>query len=243
MNPLIVLPSYNERDNIVRLITALLNLPINATVCVVDDSSPDGTAAEIQNALAAHPQWNSRLHVIVRGKKDGRGGAVRDGFLWGLAQRNGFDAFVEMDCDFSHDPQAIPQGLSLLGQGTGVVLGSRYPKGEIIDWPVQRRVFSFFANALAKLFIARSIGDYTNGFRFYSRLAAEFLCQKPQTYRGYIYLSESLSYLLAGGFTVKEFPIRFVNRKRGKSNTDLREIWQALSGIFVIGWRYRTRAR
>jgi dolichol-phosphate mannosyltransferase len=238
MKTLVVLPSYNERDNIVELVDAIVGTYPEASVCVVDDSSPDGTAEHLRSALASRPAWSGRFHLIVRKKKDGRGGAVRDGFAWGIAEDRGFEAFVEMDCDFSHEPQAIATGLSMLGQ-SDVVIGARYPDGTIIGWPASRRVFSFFANTLARLLIDPSVADYTNGFRFYSVRAVRLLMEFQQHHKGYIYLSESLSHLLKGGLSVSAFPIRFKNRERGVSNTSLAEIRSALTGILQIAWQHR----
>ena len=169
------------------------------------------------------------------------GGAVRDGFSWGLKNDPDLKYFIEMDCDFSHEPTAVPQGLAFLQNGADVALGCRYPDGTIIGWPLQRRIFSFFANFLAKRLIDSSIPDYTNGFRFYTRRAVEVMASFPQTYKGYIYLSESLSHLLRAKMTIKCFPTVFKNRQRGVSNTSLKEIFNALSGIFVIAKRHHSK--
>jgi glycosyltransferase involved in cell wall biosynthesis len=242
MKTLVVLPSYNERQNIVDLVQAILDgaPAIDADVCVVDDSSPDGTPALIEEALGARPGWRERVHLIVRDKKDGRGGAVRAGFAWGAA-RGGYGAFVEMDCDFSHEPGALGQGLALLAQGYDVVIGARYPDGTIIGWPLSRRVFSFLANRLARLLLDPSIPDYTNGFRFYRPDVVDELLHYPQKHKGYIYLSETLSHLIRSGRRVGAFPIRFRNRERGTSNTSLREIRSALTGIVAIAIDHRLR--
>jgi dolichol-phosphate mannosyltransferase len=242
MKTLVVLPSYNERDNIVAIVSAILDSYEGASVCVVDDSSPDGTAQALRSALAERPEWSGRVDLIVRKKKDGRGGAVRDGLAWGLSDGRTFDAFVEMDCDFSHEPEAIATGLGLLQAGNDVVIGARYPDGVIIGWPPSRRVFSFLANTLARVLIDVSIADYTNGFRFYSPSAVRLLMQFEQHHKGYIYLSESLAHLLRAGLTVAAFPIRFKNRERGVSNTSLAEIRDALGGILQIAWHHRVKA-
>lgn len=243
MRALVVLPSYNESENLVALTTALLANDPSHRVCVVDDSSPDGTSRIVADAIERTPGWRERVHLLTRAKKDGRGGAVRDGFLWGLESGDPFDAFVEMDCDFSHEPGAIPQGLALLAQGNDVVIGARYPDGTIVGWPMQRRVFSFFANQLARRLIEPSVADYTNGFRFYSPRAVKLLAGRPQRHKGYVYLSESLAYLLREGMKVESFPILFKNRERGVSNTSLREIASALRGIFGIAWEHRLTRR
>jgi glycosyltransferase involved in cell wall biosynthesis len=238
MRSLIVLPSYNETQNILALIGALLGNDPTHHVCVVDDSSPDGTSCLVADAIAQTPGWPDRVHLITRAKKDGRGGAVRDGFAWGLESGVPFEAFVEMDCDFSHEPTAVLEGLGLLRQGNDVVIGARYPDGTIIGWPLRRRVFSFFANQLARRLIEPAVADYTNGFRFYSVRAVRALIARPQHYKGYVYLSESLSYLMRERMKVVSFPIVFKNRERGVSNTTLREIHSALRGIFRIAWEH-----
>jgi glycosyltransferase involved in cell wall biosynthesis len=240
---LVVLPSYNEKENIVRLIQELLNLSPETFVCVVDDSSPDGTADVIHDFLRSNADANARVHLMIRSTKSGRGGAVRAGLDWGYTQSPSFDVFVEMDCDFSHEPKSIPQGIALIKEGYDVALGSRYPDGTIVGWPINRRVFSFFANTLARTLIRWSIADYTNGFRFYNKAAVKHLLSEPQKHTGYIYLSESLSSLLLNGFKVATFPIYFLNRQRGVSNTSLKEIKSAFFGLFSIAWNHQAVRR
>lgn len=241
MHVLVVLPSYNERANILELIQDVLEQDAGFDVCVVDDSSPDGTGECVERAVATRPGWPERVHLIERSKKDGRGGAVRTGLCWGM-ERGGYDAYVEMDCDFSHEPKAIQTGLELLRSGNDVVIGARYPRGTIVGWPLRRRIFSFCANTLARVLIDRSVSDYTNGFRFYCPRAVERLLADEQRHKGYIYLSETLSLLLQSGCTIASFPVYFKNRERGVSNTSLREVGAALTGILSIAWRHRTGA-
>lgn len=237
-NPLILLPSYNERENIRKLVTELLSAAPAGKICVIDDNSPDGTAQEVRALQQSLPEpERERVHLIVRGKKDGRGGAVREGMLWGLMAGR-FDSFIEMDCDLSHPPSDIPRGLALLGDAD-VVIGARYPNGKIIGWPWNRKLLSFIANTLARALISREIGDYTNGFRFYSARAAKTLSEQAQKHRGYIYLSEALACLLKKGYRVASFPTVFVNRQRGASNTGLQEITSAFLGLFQIAWNFR----
>jgi dolichol-phosphate mannosyltransferase len=239
MKKLIVLPSYNEKENILALIRALKDADPSACICVVDDNSPDQThelvANFIKNESNKFPIEGS-THLIVRQKKDGRGGAVRTGIQFGISQ--GFDTFVEMDCDFSHPPSDLAQGFALL-QTADVVLGSRYPDGKIVGWPWHRKVLSFFANQLARCLLSWQIHDYTNGFRFYNLRSAQLMIKMPQQHKGYIYLSETLSYFLKNKFNIKTFPIVFVNRHRGQSNTNFKEVSSALTGIFKIGWAFR----
>ena len=239
MRALILLPSYNESLNIVSLIDALLGLAPDIAVCVVDDSSPDGTGGIVEQACRDKVSWRDRVHLITRAKKDGRGGAVRAGLSWGKGSGRDFQAYVEMDCDFSHEPPAVSTGLQLLEAGNDVVIGARYPKGTIIGWPATRRIFSFLANGLARALIDSSIADYTNGFRFYSPRAVDVLLAHPQRHKGYIYLSETLSVLLQARMKIATFPIRFQNRERGVSNTNLAEIRSSLKGILAIAWTHR----
>jgi dolichol-phosphate mannosyltransferase len=243
LKTLVVLPSYNESANIVEMIAAVLAEGPSLSVCVVDDSSPDGTSTVVRSAIDTRPGWADRVELITRSKKDGRGGAVRDGFAWGAQGGRDFECMVEMDCDFSHEPSALPRGLALRQAGADVVIGARYPDGTIVGWPGSRRAFSFLANTLARTLIDWSISDYTNGFRFYSPRAVEILLQRPQRHRGYIYLSESLSYLLRAGMRVEQFPIYFKNRERGVSNTSLAEVRSALAGIVSIAWEHRLGRR
>jgi len=241
---LIVVPCYNEKENVGNLIDALFALGEQYHVCIVDDNSPDGTRFVVESHLnTCEEKARKRLHLINRPVKDGRGGAVRDGFLWGLDQfaEDGaamFDTFVEMDCDFSHPPQDVPKGVQLLSTAD-LVLGSRYPDGKIEGWPWTRRLLSFLANSLIRLLLDSSIYDYTNGFRFYNRESASFLASQPQRYKGYIYLSESLSYAIRKNYVIASFPILFVNRTAGTSKTDFREVFYALTGIVSIFWRHR----
>ncbi len=242
MKTLVVLPSFNEITNIRELTDAILKIDADIDVCVVDDSSPDGTADLVLDLIDNEAMWEGRVHLIVREGKGGRGGAVRDGFGWGISV-GGFDAFVEMDCDHSHDPSEMPDGLWLLEQGSDVVIGARYPDGEIIGWPMFRRVFSRIANYLARGLLEWSVTDYTNGYRFYTPRSAAALVDSPQQHTGFIYLSESLARLMRSGATVTTFPITFRERSGGKSSAGLGEVARALSGLFGIAWWYRVSSR
>lgn len=239
MKTCVVLPSYNESANIVVLIDTLLEQDPAFFVCIVDDSSPDGTADLLKKVISEKKSWAGRTNLIVRSKKDGRGGAVRDGFEWGYNSNHNFDAFIEMDCDFSHEPTATSIGIQALKEGADAAVGVRYPDGIIINWPFQRRIFSFFANTLARTLMEWEITDYTNGFRFYTKKTVALLLQNPQEHKGYIFLSETLSILLKSGATIFLFPTVFKNRDRGFSNTSIKEILNAFTGIIKISCKYR----
>lgn len=242
MKALVVLPTYNESADVLRLIEALLATSVAPDVCVVDDSSPDATSAIVAAAITEREGWASRVRLVTREKKAGRGGAVREGLRRGL-ESDSYTMFVEMDCDFSHDPGALEVGTALLERGLDVAIGARYPNGTIIGWPVSRRIFSRLANMLARTLIDWSVPDYTNGFRFYNRRAAEAILAEPQRHTGYIYLSETVAVCLRAGLTIASFPIVFRNRERGESNTDFHEIVAAMVGIFDVARWYRTNGR
>ena len=239
MKTLIVLPSYNERGRIVELIKFILNLSENYYLTVVDDSSPDETSKVVKSFIdSLAGADNKRINLIVRNKKSGRGSAVWAGFLWGLKSQEHFDIFVEMDCDFSHHPSELNIGINLLIDGAGLVVGSRYPDGRIINWPLSRRLFSYFANLLTRCLIRWDVHDYTNGYRFYRRSTVEHLSLQKMYFDGYINLSETMALALRSNFKVNSFPITFVNRKVGRSNTTLREMVSSFLAIFVISSRY-----
>ena len=242
MKTLVVLPSYNEVTNIETLIEMILRIDPDIDVCVVDDNSPDGTAELVAKLSENDPAWQGRTHVIVRQGKGGRGGAVRDGIAWGI-DAGAYAAFVEMDCDHSHDPAEMSRGLRLLEAGNDVVIGARYPDGQIIGWPTYRRMFSRLANYLARGLLEWSVADYTNGYRFYTPESAAALASAPQKNTGFIYLSESLARLMKSGAVVASYPITFRDRSGGESSAGLDEVIKALSGLFGIAWWYRITSR
>ncbi|MGE4233932.1 MAG: polyprenol monophosphomannose synthase [Bacteriovoracia bacterium] len=237
---LIVIPTYNESENIGLLSQRLVDLYPEVDILVVDDNSPDGTAEVVRKLN------NEKVHLLVRTEgKSGRGGAVRAGFSWGM--QKGYERFVEMDSDFSHRPEDLKKGLQLLtiqssSQNPILILGSRYTAdSKIIGWPKSRRVFSAFSNKLAQTLIGRAASDFTNGFRIYNKKAIEIVLKTPQRHKGYIYLSEVLCELVRNKCEVYEFPITFENRTRGVSNTSLKEIKDSFRGIFMIALDHRLK--
>lgn len=232
----ICLPSYNESENIVQLINQIFEKIENVQVCVVDDNSPDKTF----DLIKRHFKKNQNVQLIKRDKKDGRGSAVWEGFNFLNNQNYQIDIFVEMDCDFSHSIEDLFKGIKLFQhQNCDILLGSRYPNGTIVNWSINRRVFSFFANLLIRFLIDKNIFDYTNGFRFYNKKAIKILLERKPINKGYIYLSESIAFFLVNKLDISSFPIYFKNRIRGQSNTNLIEIYNSIIGIFKINYLYR----
>lgn len=238
---LVVIPTYNERDNVGALCEELLSRPERPDVLVVDDNSPDGTAAEAEEVGRRYP---GRLHVLRREGKGGRGGAVLAGFAWGSG--GGYDYFFEMDADYSHRPGELPLFLEA-ARGADVVVGSRYlPASRIVNWPRARRFFSKLANSYARFFLRIPITDYTNGYRCYSRAAVEALDAGAVDASGYVVLSEVAYQLYRRGFRFADVPTEFVNRRRGESNLSPSEILSAFVGVLRLrakGGRFTPRRR
>ncbi|MCB9025399.1 MAG: glycosyltransferase [Bdellovibrionaceae bacterium] len=232
MNTLVVIPTYNESENIAKLINQLLVFD-NLSICVVDDNSPDKTYEIVKKYIDSLELKNKeRVNIIVNPNKGGRGAAVKIGFKWGLI-KNRFDYFIEMDSDFSHDVKYIKPALNLLKE-FDCVIACRYPNAKIYGWPLNRKIVSYSANILARVLINKNIYDYTNGFRFYKKNCIEYLDMKSQSYKGYIYLTESLCYLLKANFKVAQMDTDFFNRTKGQSKTNYKEIINSFVGLIKI---------
>jgi dolichol-phosphate mannosyltransferase len=238
MRYFITIPSYNERENVTRLADEILKASPEYFVCIVDDNSPDGTPREIERyAASLGESERSRFHYIIRSKKDGRGGAVRKGLLYGISSAVSYDAYIEMDADFTHLPSDLPRGIACLADAD-VAIASRYLGGTISGWPLRRRILSRFANLLARLLIDWRIVDYTSGYRFYSPRAARLITRMPQKHKGFIYLSETIAYCSKAGMRIAGFPFDFIDRAKGQSNAGYREVFDALIAIFMIAGEY-----
>ncbi len=225
----VVIPAYKEADNIASLIQDILKAVPSAEVVVVDDS-PDLATVEAAQMLGL-PQ----VSVIHRDTKGGRGSAVLEGTTQ-LVRRD-CTQILEMDADFSHPPSQIPALLKeAIDRKLGLLVASRYlPQSEIHNWPLSRRVFSRCSNVLARIVLGIPIADYTNGFRVYSSSAAKTIvttCGKEG--RGFISLSEILVNLYYRDYPIGETPTVFVNRARGESSVNYREVRDALTGLVKI---------
>jgi dolichol-phosphate mannosyltransferase len=231
----VILPTYREADNIAQLIYEIEDLPLHTSILVIDDSSPDRTAEIVKNLQKKF----GNILLYVRPKKNGLGTAITDGFKIFLSLEFSPRFIVTMDADYSHSPKAVPQLLSKMQSGCGIVIGSRYCKGgKIAGWPSTRKIISRTANVVAKFLIGLKLRDCTSGFRCYS---TSFLKETvgslhSQTYEIQI---ETVRQALSRAFSVKEIPILFVNRKRGKSKLTLSEIQSYISYIL----RATTRGR
>jgi len=237
---LVIIPTFNERENIAALVERILSLHPDFDVLVVDDASPDGTSAVVSELQQKHPE---HLHLITRTKKDGRGGAVLEGFRFGLARD--YALFFEMDADFSHRPEDITLFLESI-RSFDVVVGSRYlPGSRIENWSWRRTHFSRWANTFAKTILRIPLSDYTNGFRCYRRNAVEALDFQAIDAKGYVVLSEVAFQMHRKGLRLGEVPVIFVNRERGISNLTAGEITEAFLSVLRIRWpgvfRHKTK--
>ncbi len=216
----VILPTYREAENIASLIEDIENLPLNTSILVIDDSSPDMTAKIVKNLQKKY----DNILLCVRPQKTGLGTAITEGFKIFLSSNFPPKFIVTMDADLSHNPKVIPKLLSTMKSGCGIVIGSRYCKGgKIGAWSFTRKVISRAANVAAKLLLGFTPRDCTSGFRCYSTsfLKMAVASLHSQTYEIQI---ETLQQALLRDFKVKEVPILFVNRKQGKSKLNFTEI-------------------
>jgi glycosyltransferase involved in cell wall biosynthesis len=224
----VIVPTYNERDNIVELVRQILNLPLNIRIIIVDDNSPDGTG-QVANDLAR--KWPA-VSVIHRPAKLGLGTAYIAGFKKGLAE--GAERLITMDADFSHNPMYIPE-LIALSNHYHITIGSRYvPTGDVINWEWQRRFLSWAANFFARAALGLRARDCTAGFRCYHREVLLNINLDQIFSNGYSFLVEMMFRCQRQGFTVGEIPILFVNRERGNSKISRREIYKAMYTVMRL---------
>jgi len=208
---LIIVPTYNERENLPRMAQKLLSLPVAVDVLVVDDNSPDGTGKLADELAAKHPQ----IHVLHRSEKNGLGRAYIAGFNWAL--ENNYEFVFEMDCDFSHDPDEISNFLKAAANAD-LVLGSRYEGGiRVINWPLKRLMLSRFAGKYVKVVTGMPFSDPTGGYKCFRRRALQALDLDKIHSNGYGFQIELTHKLWRQGFTVVEVPITFTDRTHGQS--------------------------
>ncbi|MEC8068306.1 MAG: polyprenol monophosphomannose synthase [Actinomycetota bacterium] len=234
MRTLIVLPTFNEADNIVEVLQKLRAVVPEASVLVVDDASPDGTADLVEEVA----EQIGDVSVMRRPAKSGLGSAYRDGFSRGLSV--GYDVMVEMDSDLSHDPAALPSLLSAVADGAALALGSRYiPGGSIPDWSWYRRALSRWGNRYAAAVLGIDVKDATSGYRAYRAEALTNIDFHTVQADGYGFQVEMAYRVLASGGRIVEVPISFTDRVRGESKMSSRIVIEAL--VLVTWWAIRDR--
>lgn len=226
---LVIIPTYNERENLPRLLPQVLEQDERIDVLVIDDGSPDGTGQVADDIAAANP----RVHVLHRAGKLGLGTAYIAGFRWGLAR--GYAWLLEMDADFSHDPAHLPQFLAALTDHD-LVLGSRYLEGRVtvVNWPIARLLLSYFANAYARIVTGVPLWDATGGYKAFRREVLESIALDRIESEGYSFQIEVSLRAWKKGFRIAEIPIVFVDRTLGESKMSKRIIREAVWRVWKL---------
>lgn len=228
---LVIVPTYNERENIERLIATVLAQDASLDILVVDDGSPDGTG-EIADRIA---EQNPRVHAVHRPRKLGLGTAYLTGFRWALERDYAY--MFEMDADFSHDPAHLPQFLNAI-QDCDLVLGSRYRNGRVtvVNWPMTRLLLSYFANIYARVVTGLELGDATGGFKCFRRSVLEAIPLDEVRSNGYAFQIEMSFRAVRKDFRITEIPIVFVDRTDGVSKMSKHIVREAIWMVWRLRW-------
>lgn len=224
---LVIVPTYNERENIEKLAAGVLEKSGKLELLVVDDNSPDGTG-ELADSMARD---DPRVHVLHRGGKLGLGSAYLEGFRWALARD--YDCVFEMDADFSHDPRYLPDFLAAI-EDADLVLGSRYVRGiNVVNWPMSRLLLSYGASLYTRVITGLPVKDPTGGFKCFRREVLEALDLDSIQSDGYSFQIEVSFKVWRKGFRIREIPIIFVDRHSGTSKMDRGIVLEA---IWMVWW-------
>ena len=231
---LVIIPTYNERENIRNIITAVLSLTEHEfDVLIVDDNSPDGTGAIVDEMIAERP---NRINILKRAGKQGLGTAYIAGFKWALD--HGYEYVIEMDADFSHPVDKLPELQSTCATGgADLSVGSRYLTGvNVVDWPMGRMLMSYYASAYVRLITGMKVRDATAGFVCYRREVLQSIDLDKIEFKGYAFQIEMKFTAHRMGFRIKEVPIVFVNRVLGTSKMNSSIFFEALWGVIKLRW-------
>lgn len=232
MKTIVIIPTYNEINNIKRLVPELLTLYENLDILVVDDNSPDGTGDFIKNLS----QDNSRVKLISRFKKQGLGTAYVAGYKYML--KNGYDIAVQMDADFSHDPKEISNFLKYTNE-YDLIIGSRYIQGvNVINWPMKRLLLSYFANYYTKIITGLPLKDSTGGFKCFKRKVLETINLDEIKSNGYAFQIEMNYKAWIKGFKLKEVSIIFMDRVAGTSKMSKKIVKEAIFRVWKLRFRH-----
>ena len=228
---LVIVPTYDERENIARLIRTVLAQDPRLDVLVVDDHSPDGTGMVVDDIAVEEP----RVHVMHRAGKLGLGTAYLDGFRWALERDYAY--IFEMDADFSHDPAHLPQFLRAI-ESADLVLGSRYREGRVtvVNWPMARLLLSYFANIYARVVTGLQLYDSTGGFKCFRRKVLEAIDLSKVRSNGYAFQIEMSFRAWKLGYRIVEIPIVFVDRTEGQSKMSKHIVREAVWMVWRLRW-------
>jgi dolichol-phosphate mannosyltransferase len=234
MNPIVIIPTYNEKENIIAMLDKVMSLDIGFDVLVVDDNSPDGTADLVKQKQTDSP----RIHLLENGKKNGLGTAYIAGFKWCL--KRSYDYIFEMDCDFSHNPEDLIRLYNELKDGhCDLVVGSRYVGNvvNVVNWPMGRVLLSYFASAYVRFFTRMKLSDATAGFVGYTNRLLKTINLDNIQFRGYAFQIEMKYTTYRLGFSIKEIPIIFTDRTAGESKMNGSIIKEALFGVLWLRFK------
>lgn len=230
---LVIIPTYNERENIDRMLETVLALPHPIDVLIVDDGSPDGTAQHVKEAMKQHP---SRIYLLERKGKLGLGTAYIAGFRWALERSYAY--IFEMDCDFSHNPTDLIRLREACVQGADVAVGSRYTRGgQVKNWPLDRILMSYFASWYVNAILWVGVRDSTAGFKCYRRKVLETMDLGRIRFVGYAFQIEMKYTAKRLGFRIQEVPITFIDRQFGTSKMSMGIFKEAVLGVLQMRFR------
>ena len=230
---IVIIPTYNEKENIEKIIKEILSLDESFHILVVDDGSPDGTADIVKRLQY---DFSGSLHIIERAGKQGLGTAYITGFNWSITHK--YDYIFEMDADFSHNPQDLPKLYAACSNGADLAIGSRYCKGiSVINWPIRRVIMSYYASAYVRKVLGMKIFDTTAGFKCYRREVLEKIDFDKIRMKGYGFQIEMKYNTFKLGFNIVEVPIIFVDRTEGTSKMSSGIFGEAFWGVLKMRLR------
>ena len=233
MEKLVVIPTYNEKENISNILHAVFALQENFHVLVIDDGSPDGTAQIVKEHQS---KFNGQLHLEERKGKSGLGTAYIHGFKWAIAK--GYQFIFEMDADFSHNPNDLEKLLAACENGADVAIGSRYSNGvNVVNWPLSRVLLSYFASVYVRMITGMKIADATAGFKCYRRIVLEKINLDRIKFVGYAFQIEMKYRAFVNKFNIVEVPIIFTDRTKGQSKMSGGIIREAVVGVIMLRLR------
>lgn len=230
----VIIPTYNEKENISNIIAAVLGREHQFDILVIDDNSPDGTAAIVEGLIAENPE---RINLLKRPGKQGLGTAYIAGFKWAL--EHGYEYIIEMDADFSHRPEdLVPLYEACAVHGADLSVGSRYISGvNVVNWPMGRVLMSYYASAYVRIVTGMNVRDTTAGFVCYNRRVLQAIRLEEVEFKGYAFQIEMKFTAYRLGFKIKEVPIIFVNRVLGSSKMNTSIFGEAFFGVIKLKLR------
>ena len=236
---IVIIPTYNEKENIEKIIRAIFALEKSFHILVIDDGSPDGTAAIVRGLIST--EFGSRLHIVERSGKLGLGTAYIIGFKWALERD--YEYIFEMDADFSHDPNDLPRLYAAChDEGYDVAIGSRYVSGvNVVNWPIGRVLMSYFASKYVRIVTGFKVHDTTAGFKCYKRRVLKTIELDKIRFKGYAFQIEMKYTAYKIGFKIKEVSVIFVNRREGVSKMSGGIFGEAFFGVMKLRWDGLTR--